>query len=288
MGKYHDMMENELKIRGYSKKTQETYLRCMKNFIKFHNKSPDVLNPEDIKKYQVHLVNEKKVSWTVFNQSVCAIRFFYTTTLNNEWDIKHIPYQKKRKKLPDVLSKTEITQLLSAIDNIKHRAIAETLYSTGLRLQELLNLTYKDINSHRMSIRVKEGKGKKDRYVMLSKRLLATLRSYWAASDPKPHIYFFPGKNPEKPLHPRSVQLIIEQAGKKAGIRKKVTPHILRHSFGTHLLEDGRNIRGVQLLLGHRNLSTTAIYTHVAKNFINETPSPLDTLDDTDKNKEEG
>ncbi len=146
MGKYRDMMANELKIRGYSPKTRKT-VRCMKNFVKFHMKSPDKLGLVEIKAYQVYLVNEKKVSWTVFNQSVCSIRFFYKKILLKEWDVKHIPYQKKRKKLPDVLSKEETILLMNANENIKHKAIVQTLYSAGLRLQELLNLTFKDIDS---------------------------------------------------------------------------------------------------------------------------------------------
>jgi integrase/recombinase XerD len=286
MGKYRDIMTKELKIRGYSPKTQENYLRCMRDFVKYHMKSPDELNIEDIKDYQLHLVESKKVSYTVFNQSVCAIRFFYKNALQKDWEIKHIPYQKRRKKLPDVLSKEEVQSLINAVEHIKHKAIIQTIYSAGLRLQEAISLTYRDINSTRMSIRIREGKGKKDRYVMLSDRLLLTLRRYWKESKVKPYKYLFPGRDPSKQMHPRSVQYLVEQAGKKAGLKRKATPHLLRHSFGTHLLEDGVNIRIIQLLLGHRSLRTTEIYTHVAKNYINITPSPLDTLEESEIKKE--
>jgi len=285
MGKYHDMMSKELKIRGYSKKTQENYLRYMRDFVKYHMKSPDELNIKDIKDYQFHLVESKKVSYTVFNQSVCAIKFFYKNALQKDWDINHIPYQKRRKKLPDVFSKEEVQSLINAAENIKHKAIIQTIYSAGLRLQETINLTYRDINSTRMSIRIIEGKGKKDRIVMLSDRLLLTLRRYWKESEVKPYRYLFPGRDPSKPMNPRSVQYLVDQAGKKAGLKIKATPHVLRHSFGTHLLEDGVNIRVIQLLLGHGSVRSTAIYTHVAKNYINVTRSPLDTLEESENKK---
>ena len=285
MGKYHDMMSNELKIRRYSKKTHETYLRCMRDFVKFHMKCPAELDLDDIKAYQVYMVNDKKASYTVFNQSVCAIRFFYRNVMRKEWDIRHIPFQKKGKKLPDVLSVQEVSSLINAPDYIKHKAILQTLYSTGMRLEELVNLSYKDINSDRMSVRIRQGKGRKDRYVMLSETLLETLYEYWRLSNPKPYKYLFPGRNNECRIHPRSVQHAVVMAGKKAGLNKRVTPHLLRHCFGTHLLEMGANIRVIQQLMGHRSLSTTIIYTHVAKNYINETPSPLDSLNNPEEKK---
>lgn len=280
-------MENDLKIRGYSPKTLKLYLDRMRDFARFHHTSPDQLGPQHIHQYQVYLVNQKKVSWSYFNQSVCALRFFYTITLNRNWDIKHIPFQKKAKTLPTVLSKEQTLTLFDAIDNIKHRALILTLYSAGLRLQEALNLTPTDIDSKRMVIRVNQGKGKKDRYVMLSPKLLDALRVYWKLYYPKPKLYLFPGKDPSKPLNPRTVQRIVQEAKEKAGIKKKVSPQTLRHCFATHLLEDGHNIRKIQLLLGHACLSTTAIYTHVAKIYIHNTPSPLDTLLNPQKTKKE-
>ncbi len=285
MGKYYDMMSNELKIRGYSKRTHEIYLRCMRDFIKFHMKSPVELDLDDIKAYQIYLVNDKEVSYTVFNQSVCALRFFYKNTLRKEWEIKHIAFQKKRKKLPDVLSAQEVSRLINAPEYIKHKAIIQTFYSTGMRLEELVNLTFKDINSDRMSVRIRQGKGRKDRYVMLSETLLETLREYWKQSDPKPYKHLFPGRGKDCRIHTRSVQHAVVMAGRKAGLNKRVTPHLLRHCFGTHLLEMGVNIRVIQLLMGHRSLSTTTIYTHVAKNYISETPSPLDVLDKPENKK---
>ncbi len=287
MGKYYDMMSNELRIRGYSKKTHETYLRCMRDFIKFHMKSPAELDLADIKAYQIYLVNDKKVSYTVFNQSVCAIRFFYRNVTPKEWDIKHIPFQKKRKRLPDVLSVQEVGSLINAPDYIKHKAMIQTFYSTGMRLEELVNLSFKDINSDRMSVRIRQGKGRKDRYVMLSETLLETLREYWRLSGSKPYKYLFPGRKKDCRIHTRSVQHAVVTAGEKAGLNKRVTPHLLRHTFGTHLLEMGVNIRVIQLLMGHRSISTTTLYTHVARNYISETPSPLDALSKPEKKKDD-
>lgn len=279
MGKLRDTMQKDMDIRGLSPRTQRTYLGCMKGFVKFYMKSPDQLDLNDIYKYQVYLVQQKKASWSFFNQSVCALRFFYKTTLNKDWDVKHIPFQKKGKKLPVVLSKEEVQSILHGVSNLKHKAILQTLYGAGLRIQEALNLSYKDIDSSRMLIRVRQGKGKKDRYVMLSEKLLNTLRVYWKASQPKPVLYLFPGRDPTKPLTSETVQRVMKRIIKKAGITKTATPHVLRHSFATHLLEDGYDVRKIQFLLGHKSLQSTCTYTHVARDFLQKTTSPLDTLD---------
>lgn len=224
MGKLRDTMQKDMDIRGLSPRTQSTYLGCMKGFVKFYMKSPDQLDLNDIYKYQVYLVQQKKASWSFFNQSVCALRFFYKTTLNKDWDVKHIPFQRKGKKLPVVLSKEEVQSILHAVSNLKHKAILQTLYGAGLRIQEALNLSYKDIDSSRMLIRVRQGKGKKDRYVMLSTQLLETLRTYWKASQPKPVLYLFPGRDPTKPLTSETVQRLMKRIIKKVGITKPATP----------------------------------------------------------------
>jgi len=278
MGKLREKMQKDMVIRGLSPKTQEVYLERMKSFVRFHGKSPELLGLNEIYQYQVYLAQEKRVSWCFFNQSVCAIRFFYKKTLNKDWDIKHIPFQKKGKKLPTVLSKEEVQSILRAISNLKHQALFQTIYGAGLRVQEALNLSYKDIDSPRMLIRVRQGKGKKDRYVMLSPTLLHTLRAYWKASSPKPAVYLFPGRDSTKPLTPETAQRVLKKAQQKARVRKTVTPHVLRHCFATHLLEDGHDVRKIQLLLGHRSLRTICTYTHVARNFLQQTASPLDTL----------
>jgi len=282
MGKLREKMQKDMAIRGLSPKTQSVYLGCMKGFVRFHRRSPDQLDLNDIYNYQVYLVQQKKASWSLFNQSVCAMRFFYKITLNKDWDVKHIPFQKKGKKLPVVLSKEEVRSILHVVSNLKHNAILQVLYGAGLRITEALNLSYKDIDSKRMLLWVRQGKGKKDRCVMLSKQLLHTLRAYWKASRPKPVTYLFPGRDLARPLYDRTVQHVLKQAKQKTGISKPVTPHVLRHSFATHLLEDGHDVRKIQFLLGHKNLRSTCTYTHVARNFLQQTPSPLDTLEKED------
>jgi len=275
---YKEKMRQVLQVKGYSKTTEKAYIKCMFNFIKFHMIPPDKITLEDINLYQVHLVKNRKVSYCYFNQTVCAMRFFYKYFLKKDFCVEHIAFQKKGFKLPNVLSKKEVQKLLSVIENIKHKAITYTIYATGVRLQELLNLTITDIDSKRMTIRVKQGKGRKDRYVMLSGKLLKILRKYYESVKPKPKTFFFPGISLIKHINRRQVQRVIHDAGLKAGIKKSATPHILRHSFATHLLENGTNIRIIQRLLGHRSLINTALYTHVATNYVNETKSPLDTL----------
>lgn len=278
MGKLREKMRQDMAIRGLSPRTQETYLERMRNFARFHGRSPDLLGLNEIYQYQVYLAQQKKVSWCFFNQSVCAIRFFYTKTLQRDWDIKHIPFQKKGIKLPTVLSKEEVRALLQAITNLKHQALFQTIYGAGLRLQEALHLRHTHIDSQRMLLWVRQGKGNKDRPVMLSPTLLDTLRAYWKACSVKPTVYLFPGRDPTKPLVAETAQRILRKVQKKARIRKRVTPHVLRHSFATHLLEDGHDVRKIQLLLGHKSLRTTCTYTHVARNFLQQTAGPLDTL----------
>lgn len=202
-----------------------------------------------------------------------------TRVVGNDWSIKHIPFQKKHTTLPVVLNKKEIKALLSAISNPKYYAIASTLYGAGLRLSECLNLQIKDIDSENMTITVRAGKGKKDRQTILSESLLQILRSYYLESKVKPQTFLFPQKdNINRPFSRRHTQCFIRKAGEKARINKSVSPHVLRHSFATHLLEDGVNLLKIQVILGHKSLKTTAIYTHLTKNFLNEVHSPLDKL----------
>lgn len=290
MGKFADRMENEMSIRGFSPRTKESYLRCMRFFIKHTGVEPDKVTEAHINRFQIYLTKERKVSWSRFNQLVCAIMFFYRHVVIRPWVIKHVPYQKREKRLPVVLSRQEVLKLLEVLTNIKHRAIFLTIYSTGLRVSETVQLQPKDIESTRMLIRVNRGKGKKDRYVMLSPFLLEVLRSYWkacwATAEVKP-LYLFPGADITKPLSRKALLKMLKKAAERAGINKeKVTGRILRHTFSTHLLEDGANIRVIQAVLGHRSLRTTSIYTHVNANYLTTTPTPLDTLAKTAKIKE--
>ena len=276
MGKFHDLMERDLRIRGYSPSTCKVYLHCVRDFVRFHMQPPDELSIEDIHTYQLHLTQDRQVSYAFFNQTVCALRFFYHVSLKKDWDIRHIPYQRTGRKLPEILSPEEVSAIFRGVENIKHRAILMTVYGAGLRLQELIGLRLSDIDFHRMQIRIRQGKGRKDRHVMLAVRLEEILHRY--INIVKPKEWLFPGQRPAQPMHPRSVQMIFEKAKKAAGIQKKVSIHSLRHAFATHLLKRGVNIRLIQRLLGHKNLATTARYTHVARESLQEIQSPLDHL----------
>lgn len=276
MGKFQDLMDRELRIRGLAENTRESYLEKMRCFVRHFMRAPDQLTAEDVKQYQLFLTKDRRVTWSTFNVHVCAIRFFYRNVLQVDWDVEHIPYQRTGKRLPVVLSGEEVVALLDATANLKHRAILMTLYSAGLRASEAVHLRLPDIDSKRRMIRVGQGKGRKDRYVMLSETLLETLRCYWRENRPDP--WLFPGQDPSRPLTRESVEKFFVRAKEKAGIRKRVSPHSLRHSFATHLLERGVNIRVIQRLLGHRSLRSTEIYTHVAQSYVRDTKSPLDDL----------
>ncbi len=278
MGEFRDRMERDLEIRGYSPSTQQAYLARMKAMVRFFMRPPDELTLEDLNAYQLHLTRERKVGWATYNQSVGAMRFFYGVTLNRDWDMQRIPYQKTGRKLPVVLSCEEVSQLFQAVTNIKHRAILMTAYAGGLRVSEVTHLRVSDVDGQRMMLRVEQGKGRQDRYVMLSHKLLVVLREYWKTY--KTRHWLFTGQNPEQPLTRAAVHKFFQKARRKAGITKKVSVHGLRHSFATHLLESGINIRKIQLLLGHRSLQSTQIYTHVARDYLENTPSPLDILPD--------
>lgn len=286
MGMYHDKMKSDLMQRGYSPHTQRAYLRCVRDFVRFCGQSPEKLTVVDIDKYQKSLIR-RKVSWDYFNQTVCALRFFYRTTLRRNWAIDHLPYQRRRRRLPVVLSQSEVAALFDAYQSEKHRTIMMTIYAGGLRIQEVCHLQPDDIDSKRMVLHVRQGKGRRDRYVMLSERLLKTLRTYWKNATPRPGKWLFPGPNPEKHLTERSVQRALKVARLRAGISKPVSAHSLRHCFATHLLEHGTDIRIIKDLLGHKHLRTTMIYTHVSFDTIRQTKSPLDFLEqpkDTSQN----
>jgi site-specific recombinase XerD len=256
-------MLEDMKIRNYSPRTIDIYIDRVAQFAQYFRRSPNRLGPSEIRQYQVYLVEKKKASWARLNQTVCALRFLYRVCLDKKWMIEHIPFPKQEKKLPLVLSQKEMSRLLGALDNLKHRTLLMTLYATGLRLSELTSLQIPDIDSSRMLIRVRQGKGKKDRYVPLSQTLLKQLRHYWKQF--RPDLWLFPSMaDPHKHLQNGSVQRVCTQAAKKAGLKKKVSPHVLRHSFATHLLETGTDLKTIQVRLGHRSLNTTSIYLHVA------------------------
>lgn len=274
-------MIEDMGVRNLSRGTQYHYVRQVANFAKHFGKSPEVLGPEEIRIYQVYLVQVKHASWAVLNQCVCALRFLYHKSLKKEWAIEHIPYARRAKTLPIVLSRSEVFQFLKAITNIKYRAIFMTAYAAGLRISEVLHLRISDIDSQRMVIRVHQGKGCKDRYVMLSPNLLFILRAYFKVV--RPSGWLFPARNSDRPLTARTVQGACKKARGASGLSKGVTVRALRHSFATHLLDDGTDLRTIQLLLGHKSLATTQRYTHVSVKNVCATASPLDSLPGLDQ-----
>jgi site-specific recombinase XerD len=268
-------MLEDMQIRNYSPHTIDGYLRYVGQFAQHFQISPDHLGPEHIRTYQLHLL-KKQVSKSIFIQTVCALRFFYETTLGRPWMVEYIPYPKKPKTLPVILSHAEVQALLRAPCHLKHRAILATLYTTGVRVSELCQLQGTDIDSQRMVIRVRQGKGKRDRQVGLSPALLPLLRRYWKLYQLQSCL--FPGPRVTEPITPAGVAHICTQAGHAAKLKKAVYPHLLRHTFATHLLEAGMDLRSIQLLLGHATLRSTSIYLHVANPALKATQGPLRTL----------
>ena len=272
-------MIEDMGVRNLAEGTQKLYVDRVAHFAKHFGKSPELLGPEDIRSYQVYLVQQKKVSWSVLNLSVCALRFLYRITLGKDWTVQHIPYPRKERKLPVILSPAEVVQFFQAVTNLIHRVIVMTAYATGLRISEVISLQVSDIDSKRMIIHVRLGKGHKDRYVMLSPKLLVILRMYWKVVRPSSN-WLFPGDKPGEHITKGSVQRACRNARLICGLNKQVTVRALRHAFATHLLEDGTDIRTIQMLLGHRSLETTQIYTHVSTQTVCATSSPLDRLPD--------
>ena len=275
-------MIDDLRVRNYAPKTIDAYVRSVAQFARHFGKSPDQLGPEHIREYQIFLVNTRKASWPLFNVAVCALRFFYKVTLGKPWIIEHIPYPKQEKKLPVVLSPGELATFFQAVPNLKHRIVLRTMYASGVRISEALALRVDDIDSRRMLIRVEQGKGRRDRYTILPPTLLEGLREYWKSSRSRP--WLFPGRTPQKPLTQSAMQRVVQRVRKKAGLRKPVTTHTMRHCFATHLLEAGVDLRSIQLLLGHRSLNTSATYLHVAAGALRSDGKPIDLLARTKAN----
>ena len=269
-------MIEDMRVRNLSVTTQKVYIDQVAKFAKHFGKSPALLGPEEVRTYQVLLVCTKKLSWSAFNVAVCALRFLYQHTLHADWAFEKIPYAKKPRKRPVILSMDEVCAFLTAISNLKHRVAVMMAYATGLRTSEVLHLRIGDIDSKRMMIRVNQGKWRTDRDVFLSPTLLAWLRAYWKIS--RPQNYLFPGRKPDQPLSAHTLHKAIYRARRYSGTSKTVTMRMLRHSFATHLLESGTNIRIIQALLGHRSLNTTAIYTHVSRSTVCAAQSPLESL----------
>jgi site-specific recombinase XerD len=268
-------MIEDMTVRNLSPATQRSYVHAVAKFSRHFGCSPDRLDLEKVRAFQVHLV-ANGISWPALNQTVCALRFFYGVTLGHGEIPERIPYAREPRKLPVVLSADEVVRFLEAIPSLKTRAALTTAYAAGLRASEAVGLRVGDVDSGRMVIRVEHGKGGKDRYVMLSAQLLGILRTYWRLA--RPRHWLFPGRDELKPIDVQVLHAACRSACAAAGLVKHVTVHTLRHSFATHLLEAGTDIRIIQVLLGHASLSSTARYTRVSNGLIRRTKSPLDRL----------
>jgi site-specific recombinase XerD len=268
-------MIDDMTVRNLSPATQRSYLHAVAKFSCYFGHSPDRLDIEDVRAFQVYLVS-RGISWPALNQTVCALRFFYGVTLNRPEIPERIALAREPRKLPVILGADEVVRFLEAVPSLKTRTALTTAYAAGLRASEAVGLKVADIDSSRMLIQVRHGKGAKDRAVMLSPQLLSILRTYWRLARPKE--WLFPGRDESKPIDVQVLHAACRSATKAAGLAKRVTVHTLRHSFATHLLESGIDIRIIQVLLGHNSLSTTARYTQVATTTIAKTQSPLDRL----------
>jgi len=284
MTQLRQRMLEELQRRNYSAGTIRLYLHHVAAFAQHFHRPPDQLGAEHIRQYQLFLIQQKKLAWSSYNQIVCALRFFYAKTLKRSFLLSEIPFPRKVQQLPLILSQEEVARILTAPEHLKSRALLMTIYAAGLRRSEVARLRVTDIDSERMTITIHQGKGQKDRVVMLSPVLLDTLRQYWRKQKPKE--WLFPGRTSNQPISGNDIFMVFQHAVRRAGITKKVCPHSLRHSFATHLLESGTDLRTIQMLLGHRSLKTTSRYLHVSPQHVRATASPLDSLNLTRESSE--
>lgn len=272
----------DMKVRGLAPTTQRSYLHYVVDYTRYFQLSPEKLDCDAIHQYLVHLVEDRKMSAETVNTCVSALKFIYLNTLEMPWTDEYFPRVRRQTRLPVVLSQEEVLLFFDHVTGLKNRAALMVCYGAGLRISEALSLKVGDIDSQRMLIRVEQGKGQKDRYAMLSPRLLEVLRRYWKITHPgpgKPEDYLFPSWKASRHMSTTSLQTACRDAGARSGLRKKVTVHGLRHAFATHLLENGTDLRVIQTLLGHERVDTTARYTRVAPQVIAATVSPLDRLD---------
>jgi site-specific recombinase XerD len=266
----------DLQLRNYAPGTVRAYVEHVARLAVHFQRSPEKLTEEDVRSYLLFLAREHRYSWSHYNVIVCALRFLYRVTLARDWPLKHVPYAKRPKKLPSVLSRDEVVRLLASVEDPAHRVLLMTIYATGLRISEALHLRPTDVDSRRMLIHVHGGKGAKDRLVPLSPVLLPSLRDYWKLK--RPQAWLFPGTDPQKPVNRQTIAKACLRAAQAAQLKKHVTPHTLRHSFATHLLEAGVDIRTIQRWLGHSQLRTTTLYTHISLGQLQSINSPLDSL----------
>jgi integrase/recombinase XerD len=276
MGQLRDRMEQDLILRGLRPATRRNYLLYCRKFAAFFNRSPEALGEAEIRQFLLHQLEVQQRSYETYRQMRAALKFLYTVTLKRPWLVEHIPVPKRpHRRLPEVLSAQELTALFNAIRSPKYRAVLMTCYAAGLRISEACRLRIADIDSPRMVLRIR-GKGGKEHFTVLSPRLLVVLRRYWLIDQP--NEWLFPGQDPSQPVTTDSVRQVFGQACRKAGLKKHCTPHSLRHSFATHLLDAGTDLVLIQTLLGHHSIKTTSRYTHVSTERLQKTVSPLDRL----------
>jgi len=273
-------MLDELQRRNYSQSTVRSYIYAVEDFAKYFHRSPERLGPEHIRQYQAYLFRERKLSAGTIEGRTAALRFLFVKTLRRPYLPDDIPFPKRQRRLPTILDQEEVARLIDSAANLVHRTMLMMLYATGLRRAEMCHLTVSDIDSKRMVIHVRQGKGGRDRDVLLTPKLLETLREYWRWM--KPRTYLFPGTvrnwRADVPITEKIVWTAVAEAVQRAGITKRVSPHTLRHCFATHMLEAGADLRTIQVLLGHANIQTTARYLSVSTTRIQAAPSPFDTL----------
>jgi site-specific recombinase XerD len=270
-------MEEELKLQGCSPKTQEAYIAWVRRFAEHFHRPPEQMGSEEVRAFLVDLLAVQKLSRSSLIQAFCALKFFYVQVLHRAYEVDDLRFPRRQRKLPRVLSESEVQRLLEAAEDLKEQAILMTLYSSGLRLNELIHLKVKDIDSDRMQIRVHQGKGAKDRNVVLSRTLVDVLRRYFVRY--RPEAWLFYGQTPQQLMPERTIQRMVHRLGEKAGLRESVTAHSLRHSFATHLLEQGTEVPYIQELLGHKSIRTTMLYTRISPRALSRVVSPLDRLD---------
>jgi len=284
------LMLEELQRRNYSEETIRSYIHAVEDFSRRFNCPPDRLGPRHIREYQAELFQKRKLSSGTVVIRLAALRFFYTKTLRRAWSVADTPYPKRSHRLPAILSQEEVAQLIDAASTAFHRTLLMTLYATGARNAEVTRLKFSDVDSKRMVIHIQGGKGRQDRDVMLSPKLLEELREHWHRLRRKPRVWLFPGNHDhcaDHPIDTKTVWHACQQAAKRAGIQKGVHPHTLRHCFATHLLENGADLRTIQILLGHHDLKETALYLHLSQRHLNTTASPLDLLKLKDRSPQE-
>lgn len=281
MTRLRQMMLDELQRRNYSPSTMRSYIRAVEEFARYFGRSPYRLGPNHIRQYQAHLFRDRKLLAGTIQTHTAALRFLYVKTLRRPYLYEHIPFPKRPRPLPTVLSPEEVERLIASAKNLMHRTMLMTLYATGLRRSELCKLKVADIDSQRMVIRVRQGKGARDRDVLLSPKLLETLREYWRWM--KPTTYLFPGLEKgwraDVPITPKVVWDAVVEARKRSGIQKHITPHTLRHSFATNMLEAGADLRTIQILLGHRDIADTVVYLNLSRRHLQALPSPIEAIE---------